>query len=121
MAEKFNPLYELLKADTPISIARKFHKTVESMKKSSLDASKTALKQNLTANKLVLKTDESFIDMLDILRKVFRKRKAFLESAHLLWEAAKLTSVRIANTPVTKIFQTKSIQQSLWNAYIYMI
>ena len=41
---------------------------------------------------------------------------AFLEFAHLLWEATKPTIVLTDNKLVTRFFQTKSIPPALWNA-----
>ena len=41
---------------------------------------------------------------------------AFLEFAHFLWEASKLTIVLTDNKSVNRFFQAKSIPPSLWNA-----
>ena len=41
---------------------------------------------------------------------------AFLEFAHLLWEATKPTIVLTDNKSVTHFFQTKAIPPALWNA-----
>ena len=46
---------------------------------------------------------------------------AFLEFAHTLWEASKLTIVLTDNKPVTRFFQTKAIPPSLWNARDYVL
>ena len=41
---------------------------------------------------------------------------AFLEFAHILWEATKPTIVLTDNKSVTRSFQTKAIPPALWNA-----
>ena len=41
---------------------------------------------------------------------------AFLEFAHILWEATKPTIVLTDNKTVTRFFQTKAIPPALWNA-----
>ena len=41
---------------------------------------------------------------------------AFLEFAHILWEASKPTIVLTDNKSVTHFFQTKAFPPSLWNA-----
>ena len=41
---------------------------------------------------------------------------AFLEFAHILWEATKPTIVLTDNKSVTRFFQTKAIPPALWNA-----
>ena len=46
---------------------------------------------------------------------------AFLEFAHILWEAAKPTIVLTDNKSVTRFFQTKAIPPSLWNACDYVL
>ena len=46
---------------------------------------------------------------------------AFLEFAHILWEATKPTSVLTDNKSVTRFFQTKAIPPSLWNACDYVL
>ena len=46
---------------------------------------------------------------------------AFLEFAHLLWEATKPTIVLKDNKSVTRFFQTKAIPASLWNACDYVL
>ena len=46
---------------------------------------------------------------------------AFLEFAHLLWEASKSTIVLTDNKSVTRFFQTKAIPPSLWSACDYVL
>ena len=46
---------------------------------------------------------------------------AFLDFAHILWEATKPTIVLTDNKSVTRFFQTKSIPPSLWNACDYVL
>ena len=46
---------------------------------------------------------------------------AFLEFAHILWEATKPTIVQTDNKSVTRFFQTKAIPPSLWNACDYVL
>ena len=46
---------------------------------------------------------------------------AFLEFAHILWEATKPTIVRTDNKFVTRFFQTKAIPPTLWNACDYVL
>ena len=46
---------------------------------------------------------------------------AFLEFAHILWEATKLTIVLTDNKSVTRFFQTKAIPPALWNACDYVL
>ena len=46
---------------------------------------------------------------------------AFLELAHILWEATKPTIVLTDNKSVTRFFQTKAIPPSLWNACDYVL
>ena len=46
---------------------------------------------------------------------------AFLEFAHILWEATKPTIVLTANKSVTRFFQTKAIPPALWNACDYVL
>ena len=41
---------------------------------------------------------------------------AFIEFAHFLWKATKLTIVLTDNKSVTRFFQTKAIPPALWNA-----
>ena len=46
---------------------------------------------------------------------------AFLEFAHILWEATKPTIVLTDNKSVTRLFQTKAIPPALWNACDYVL
>ena len=46
---------------------------------------------------------------------------AFLEFAHILWEATKPTIVLTDNKSVRRFFQTKAIPPSLWNACDYVL
>ena len=46
---------------------------------------------------------------------------AFLEFAHLLWEATKPTIVLTDNKSVTRFFQTKAFPPALWNACDYVL
>ena len=46
---------------------------------------------------------------------------AFLEFAHILWEATKPTIVLTDNESVTRFFQTKAIPPSLWDACDYVL
>ena len=46
---------------------------------------------------------------------------AFLEIAHILWEASKPTIALTDNRSVTRFFQTNAIQPSLWNGRIYVL
>ena len=46
---------------------------------------------------------------------------AFLEFAHILWEATKPTIVLTDNKSVTRLFQTKAISPTLWNACDYVL
>ena len=46
---------------------------------------------------------------------------AFLEFAHILWEATKPTIVLTDNKSVTRFFQTKTIPPALWNACEYVL
>ena len=46
---------------------------------------------------------------------------AFLEIAHILWEATKPTIVLTDNKSVTRFFQTKAIPPALWNACEYVL
>ena len=46
---------------------------------------------------------------------------AFLEFAHILWEATKPTIVLTDNKSVTRFFQTKAIPPALWNACDYVM
>ena len=46
---------------------------------------------------------------------------AFLEFAHILWEATKPTIVLTDNKSDTRFFQTKAIPPALWNAFDYVL
>ena len=46
---------------------------------------------------------------------------AFLEFAHILWEATKPTIVLTDNKSVNRFFQTKAIPPALWNAGDYVL
>ena len=46
---------------------------------------------------------------------------AFLEFAHILWEATKRTIVLTYNKSVNRFFQTKAIPPALWNACDYVL
>ena len=46
---------------------------------------------------------------------------AFLEFAHILWEATKPTIILTDNKSVTRFFQTKAIPPALWNACDYVL
>ena len=46
---------------------------------------------------------------------------AFLEFAHILWDATKPTIVLTDNKSVTRFFQTKAIPPALWNACDYVL
>ena len=46
---------------------------------------------------------------------------AFLEFAHILWEATKPTIVLTDNKSITRFFQTKAIPPALWNACDYVL
>ena len=46
---------------------------------------------------------------------------AFLEFAHILWEATKPTIVLTDNKSVTRFFQTKAIPPAPWNASDYVL
>ena len=46
---------------------------------------------------------------------------AFLEFAHILWEATKPTIVLTDNKSVARFFQTKAIPPALWNACDYVL
>ena len=46
---------------------------------------------------------------------------AFLELAHILWEATKPTIVLTDNKSETRFFQTKAIPPALWNACDYVM
>ena len=46
---------------------------------------------------------------------------AFLELAHILWEATKPTFVLTGNKSVTRFFQTEAIPPALWNACDFVL
>ena len=46
---------------------------------------------------------------------------AFLEFAHILWEATKPNIVLTDNKSVTRFFQRKAIPPALWNACDYVL
>ena len=46
---------------------------------------------------------------------------AFLDFAHILWEATEPTIVLTDNKSVTRFFQTKAIPPALWNACDYVL
>ena len=59
---------------------------------------------------------------MSIYSKEFRAiYMAFLEFAHILWEATKPTIVLTDNKSVTRFFQTKAIPPALWNACDYVL
>ena len=59
---------------------------------------------------------------MSIYSKVFLAiYMAFLEFAQILWEATKPTIVLTDNKSVTRLFQTKAIPPSLWNACDYVL
>ena len=54
-------------------------------------------------------------------KEVLATYMAFLEFAHILWEATKPTIVLTDSKSVTRFFQTKAIPPSLWNACNYVL
>ena len=54
-------------------------------------------------------------------KEILAMYMAFLEFAHILWEAAKPTIVLTDNKSVTGFFQTKAISPALWNACDYVL
>ena len=54
-------------------------------------------------------------------KELFAIYMAFLEFAHILWEAMKLLIVLTDNKSVTRFFQTKAIPPYLWNACEYVL
>ena len=54
-------------------------------------------------------------------KEFFAIYMAFLEFAHILWEATKPTIVLTDNKSVTRFFQTKAIPPALWNACDYVL
>ena len=159
MAEKLNPLYKLLKAESPINVTSVLKGTFDSVNKALSDACELPLKQPIPGKQLVLMTDASFRSLGYALmiednpdKKIQSKRKtyapfafrseiispaqlkmsiyskeflaiymAFLEFAHILWEATKPTIVLTDNKSVTRFFETKAIPPSLWNACDYVL
>ena len=57
MAEKLNPLYNLLKTEVPINITSELTETFDSINKVLSDACELALKQPIPGKQLVLMTD----------------------------------------------------------------
>ena len=60
MAEKLNPFYQFLKAETPINITSELKETFDSVNKALSDACQLALKQPIPGKHLILLTDVSF-------------------------------------------------------------
>ena len=60
MAGKFNPFYELLQIEVPISITSELKETFDSVSKALCDACELALKQPIPSKQLVVLTDASF-------------------------------------------------------------
>ena len=60
MAEKFNPLYKLLKKEVPIIVTPYLKETFDPLHKTLSDACQIALKQPIPGKQLVLMTDASF-------------------------------------------------------------
>ena len=56
-----------------------------------------------------------------ILKNFLAIYMAFLEFAHILWEATKPTIVLTDNKSVTRFFQTMAIPPALWNACDYVL
>ena len=54
-------------------------------------------------------------------KKVLAIYMAFLEFAHILWEASKPMIVLTDNKSVTQFFQTKAMPPSLWNTCDYVL
>ena len=54
-------------------------------------------------------------------KKIMASFMAFLEFAHMLWEATKPKIVLTDNKSVTMFFQTKTIPPSLWTACDYVL
>ena len=69
-----------------------------------------------------LKNFLPFTNKMSIYSKEFLAiYMAFLEFAHILWEATKPTIVLTDNKSVTRFFQTKAIPPALWNACDYVL
>ena len=60
MAEKLNPFFKLLKAETPINITSELKETFDSVNKALYDAGQLALKQPIPGKQLVSMTCSSF-------------------------------------------------------------
>ena len=60
MAGKHNPIYKLLKAETPVNITSELQETFDSVNKVLSDAREVALEQPLAGKQLVLMTDAIF-------------------------------------------------------------
>ena len=54
-------------------------------------------------------------------KKILAIYMAFLEFAHILWEATKPTNALTDNKSLTRFFQTKAIRPTLWNACDYVL
>ena len=54
-------------------------------------------------------------------KEIFAIYMAFLECAHILWEATKPSIVLTDNKSVTRFFETKAIPPALWNACDYVL
>ena len=54
-------------------------------------------------------------------KEVLAVLMAFLQFAHILWEATKTTIVLTDNKSVTRFFQTKAVPPALWNACDYVL
>ena len=59
MVEKLNPLYELLKEETPIRITSELKGRLDWVKKALSDSCESALKRPIPEKQLVLRTDTS--------------------------------------------------------------
>ena len=137
MAEKLNPFYKLLKTEVPFNITSELKETFDSVNKALSDACELALKQPIPGKQLVLMIEDNPDQKIQSKRKryapvafgsknfspaqlemsIYSKEflatyMAFLEFAHILWEATKPTIV---------FFQTKAIPPALWNACDYVL
>ena len=54
-------------------------------------------------------------------KEILAKNMAFLEFAHILWEATKPTIVLTDKKSVTRFFQSKPIPSAIWNACDYVL
>ena len=146
-AEKLNPFYKLLKTEVPIKITSELKETFDSVNKALSDACQLALKQTIPGKQLVVMTVEDNPDQkIQSNRKTYapvafgsktfspaqlkmsKNSKdflaiymAFLEYAHILWEATKPTIVLTDNKSVTRFFKTKAIPPAIWNACDYVL